>query len=151
MRALVPALTLFAALAAPAAAAEWTLGADNGKAALVFGTPGTDRDAFQLFCSDGGLTLSTWAGRPPRDMTPGTFPTQLSVFFGGRQLFYDATGSFADPAGPTRIDARIPDPKGFLASLDGVSRLTTVIYAGRRMAVTPTAAQTADFRKACGF
>jgi hypothetical protein len=142
-----------AAIALPAAAATpgWTFGAGDRNAALVLGTPGTDRDAFQLYCADNMLTLSTWAGSPPRNVSEGTFPTQISVFFGGRELIFAATGSVTVPKGLTRIDARIPDPGAFLTSLDGVSRLTTVIYAGRRMAVPPTPAQTADFRKACGF
>lgn len=148
------ALALFAAAAVPAAAQApgWTLGAgDNRTAALVIGTPGTDRDAFRLDCSDGLMSLSTWAGGPPRNISEGSFPTQISVFFGKRELIFAATGRVTGPGGVTRIDARIPEPGAFLASLDGVSRLTTVIYAGRRMAVTPTAMQTADFRKACGF
>jgi hypothetical protein len=153
-------IALLAALALPAAAsaaaAGWTLApGDKGVAALVFGTPGADRDAFRLDCSAGMMTISTWAPSPPRNVTQGTFPTQISVFFGKRELIFAATGSVAasgDGAGRlTRVDARIPEPGPFLTSLDGVSRLTTVIYAGRRMAVTPTAAQTADFRKACGF
>jgi hypothetical protein len=155
-----PAIALLAALALPAAASAaaapgWTFGAGAGEAALVFGTPGTDRDAFRLDCSGGKMTISTWAPSPPRNVTQGSFPTQISVFFGKRELIFAATGSVAasgDGAGRlTRVDARIPEPGAFLTSLDGVSRLTTVIYAGRRMAVTPSAAQTAEFRKACGF
>ena len=154
-----PAVALLATLALPAAAhaaaAGWTFGTGTNEAALVFGTPGTDRDAFRLDCSGGKMTISTWAPSPPRNVTQGSFPTQISVFFGRRELIFAATGSVADSgegAGRlTRIDARLPEPASFLTSLDGVSRLTTVIYAGRRMAVTPTPAQTSDFRKACGF
>ena len=150
------AIALLAALALPAAAhaaaAGWALvPGKQAVAALVFGTPGTDRDAFRLDCSAGLMTISTWANSPPRNIAQGSFPTQVSVFFGKRELIFAATGSVAKPGGLTRVDARLPEPASFLTSLDGVSRLTTVIYAGRRMAVTPTPAQTADFRKACGF
>lgn len=148
------AAALVLMLAAPAAAASpaWVLGsADSGGSALVFGTPGEDRDAFQLYCSNGALTLTTWTGGPPRNVTDKSFPTSLSVFFGRREILYPAAGSVTGPGTLTRIDAPIPDPGPFLTSLDGVSRLTTVIYAGRRMAVTPTPAQTVEFRKACGF
>jgi hypothetical protein len=147
------ALALIAALAVPtaASAAGWTLQPANAGAVLVFGTPVTDRDAFRLECRNGGLTLSTWTGSPPRGVTKGTFPTRLSVFFGNRELVFDATGSVTGPNGASRIDARIVDPAAFLASLDQVSRLTTVIFSGRRMAATPSAAQTAEFRKACKF
>lgn len=148
------ALVVLAVAAAPAAAQSpgWTLGAgENKTAALVFGTPGTDRDAFRLDCSAGMMSLSTWAGGPPRNIAEGSFPTQISVMFGKRELIFAATGQVAGPGGLTRIDARIPEPGAFLTSLDGVSRLTTIIYAGRRMAVTPTPAQTAEFRKSCGF
>jgi hypothetical protein len=148
------ALTLLALSASPAAAAApgWMLGtADSGGSALVFGTPGQDRDAFQLYCNAGKLTLTTWTGGPPRGVSDPAFPTTLNVFFGRREILYPASGQVTGPGNLTRIDAPIPDAAAFLTSLDGVSRLTTVIYAGRRMAVTPTPAQTADFRKACGF
>lgn len=154
MRILHPALILLAAAASPVAAQTvgWTLEpGGNAAAALVFGVPATDRDAFRLDCSGGMMTISTWANSPPRGRTEGSFPTELSVFFGRRELVFAATGQVTGPGGTTRIDARIADPGAFLTSLDQVSRLTTVIYAGRRMAVTPAATQTADFRKACGF
>lgn len=154
MRILHLAVVLLAAAAAPVAAqtAAWTFApGDNKTAALVFGTPATDRDAFRLDCSDGKMSLSTWAGGPPRGVSEGSFPTQISVFFGRRELIFAATGRVTGPGGTSRIDARIADPAAFLASLDQVSRLTTVIYAGRRMAITPATTQTADFRKACGF
>lgn len=154
MRKILSALVLVAAVAAPVAAqtAGWTFepGA-NAAAALVFGVPATDRDAFRLDCSGGMMTISTWAKGPPRGRTKGSFPTELSVLFGRRELVFAATGNVTGPGGTTRIDARIAEPGTFLTSLDQVSRLTTVIYAGRRMAVTPAAAQTAEFRKACGF
>jgi hypothetical protein len=148
------ALALFALSALPAAAAApaWVLGSsEGGGSALVFGTPGQDRDAFQLYCTGGKLTLTTWTGGPPRNVTDKSFPTTLNVFFGRREILYPAIGQVTGPGTLTRIDAPIPDAGPFLTSLDGVSRLTTVIYAGRRMAVTPTPAQTAEFRKACGF
>ena len=97
------------------------------------------------------MSISTWAGSPPRGVTEGSFPTRLSVFFGNRELAFAATGRVTGPGGTSRIDARIVDPAAFLNSLDQVQRLTTVIFAGRRMAPTPAASQTADFRKACGF
>lgn len=148
------ALTLLALAASPVAAAApgWMLGtADSGGSALVFGTPGQDRDAFQLYCNAGRLTLTTWTGGPPRGVSDPAFPTRLSVFFGSREILYPASGQVTGPGTLTRIDAPIPDPGPFLTSLDGVSRLTTVIYAGRRMAVTPGPALTSEFRKACGF
>jgi hypothetical protein len=154
MRKSLPVLVLLAAAAVPVAAqtAGWTLEpGTNAAAALVIGAPGTDRDAFRLDCSGGMMTISTWASGPPRGRTEGSFPTELSVLFGRRELVFAATGRVTGPAGTTRIDARIADPGAFLTSLDQVSRLTTVIYAGRRMAATPAAAQTADFRKTCGF
>jgi len=154
MRNLSIALVFLAAAPAALAAqpAGWTFATgDRQVAALVLGTPGTDRDAFRLDCSAGLMSLSTWANSPPRNVREGSFPTQISVFFGSRELVFAATGRVTGPGGLTRVDARIADPGRFLTSLDGVSRLTTVIYAGRRMAVTPTAAQTADFHKACGF
>lgn len=153
MRILHPALILVAAAAVPVAAeaAGWTLEPGTNAAALVFGVPATDRDAFRLDCSGGMITLSTWANGPPRGRTEGSFPTEISVFFGRRELVFAATGRVTGPGGTSRIDARIADPGAFLTSLDQVSRLTTVIYAGRRMAVTPAAGQTAAFRKACGF
>lgn len=132
-------------------AAGWTHRVGERSSALIFGTSITDRDAFRLECRDGGMTLSTWAGSPPRGVTEGSFPTRLSVFFGNRELAFAATGSVTGPNGASRVDARIVDPAAFLTSLDQVSRLTTVIYAGRRMAAAPTAEQTAGFRKACGF
>lgn len=147
------ALILLAAAGLPsvAHAAGWTLEPGNKVAALVFGTPIADRDAFRLDCSGGKMSISTWAGSPPRGVTEGSFPTRLSVFFGNRELVFSATGRVTGPGGASRIDARIVDPAAFLTSLDGVNRLTTAIYAGRRMAATPTAEQTAGFRKACGF
>jgi hypothetical protein len=147
------ALVAVAAFALPGAAhaAGWTLEPGNKAAALVFGTPVTDRDAFRLDCSGGMMSISTWAGSPPRGVTEGSFPTRLSVFFGNRELVFSATGRVTGPGGASRVDARIVDPAAFLSSLDQVSRLTTVIYAGRRMAATPTAEQTAGFRKACGL
>jgi hypothetical protein len=158
MRLTLPAAALFAALfaanAPPAAAADsgWTFAPrDKGVAVLAIGTPATDRDAFRLDCSAGMMTISTWAPSPPRGIAEGSFPTQISVMFGKRELVFAATGSVTGPERTTRVDARIADPAAFLTSLDGVSRLTTVIYAGRRMAVTPTPEQTADFRNACGF
>jgi hypothetical protein len=147
-------IVLLAAAASPLAAqsAGWTLGTgDDKSAALVIGTPGTDRDAFRLDCSAGMMTLSTWAGGPPRGISEGSFPTQISVLFGRRELIFAATGRVTGPGSTTRLDARIAEPGAFLTSLDGVSRLTTVISAGRRMALTPTPAQTAEFRTACGF
>jgi hypothetical protein len=153
MRTLLPCLALFAAvvLAVPALAAGWTLEPGKDAAALVFGTPVVDRDAFRLDCSGGILSLSTWASRPPRGISEGAFPTQLSVFFGRTELAFAATGRVTGPGGTSRIDARIVDPASFLNRLDGVSRLTTVIFAGRRMAPIPAASQTAEFRKSCGF
>jgi hypothetical protein len=153
MRTRFLAFACLAALVVPVAAhaAGWTHRIGEKSSALVFGTPITDRDAFRLECRDGGMTLSTWTGSPPRGVTGGTFPTRLSVFFGNRELAFAATGSVTGPDGASRIDARIVDPAAFLTSLDQVPRLTTVIFSGRRMAATPTAAQTADFRKACGF
>jgi hypothetical protein len=153
MRTCFLAFACIAAVAAPLAAqtSGWTHRIGEKSSALVFGTPVTDRDAFRLECRDGGITLSTWTRSPPRGVTEGAFPTRLSVFFGNRELAFAATGSVTGPDGASRIDARIVDPAAFLTSLDQVSRLTTVIFSGRRMAVTPTAAQTADFRKACGF
>jgi hypothetical protein len=132
-------------------ATGWNLEPGTNTAALVFGTPVTDRDAFRLDCSNGALRLSTWTGAPPRGVSTGSFPTQLSVFFGRRELVFAATGSVTGPGGASRIDAGIADPAGFLASLGQVDRLTTVIFAGRRMAPAPAASQTAEFRKACGF
>jgi hypothetical protein len=148
----LPVLALLLA-AAPVAAQSggWTLTPGTGSAALVLGTPVVDRDAFRLDCSNGMMSLSTWAGSPPRGVTEGTFPTRLSVFFGNRELVHSATGRVTGPNGASRIDARIADPAAFLTSLAGVNRLTTVIFAGRRMAPAPTATQTAQFRKACGF
>jgi hypothetical protein len=153
MRKTILALALLAAAAVPVAAnaTGWTHRVGEKSSALVFGTPVTDRDAFRLECRDGGMTLSTWTGSPPRGVTEGTFPTRLSVFFGNRELAFTATGSVTGPNSASRIDARIVDPAAFLTSLDQVSRLTTVIFSGRRMAPTPSTAQTASFRKGCGF
>ncbi|KAB7648433.1 hypothetical protein [Polymorphobacter fuscus] len=136
---------------ASAVAAGWTLEPGANAAALVFGTPGGDRDAFRFDCSGGMLSLSTWAGSPPRGVSSGTFPTELSVFLGRTEQAFAATGRVTGPGGTSRIDARIVDPAAFLTALDRVPRLTTVIFAGRRMAPVPGAARTADFRKACGF
>jgi hypothetical protein len=146
-------LAVFAAAAMPVAthAAGWAFEPGKDTAALVFGTPVSDRDAFRLDCSSGMMSISTWAGSPPRGVTEGSFPTRLSVMFGNRELVFAATGRVTGPGGASRIDARIVDPAAFLTSLDGVSRLTTVIYAGRRMAATPSVEQTAGFRKACSF
>jgi hypothetical protein len=151
--ALAPVLALAIAAALPGAAhaAGWTLQPGENAAGLAFGTPVTDRDAFRLDCSGGMMSISTWAGSPPRGVSEGSFPTRLSVFFGNRELVFAATGRVTGPGGASRVDARIVDPAAFLTSLDQVNRLTTVIYAGRRMAATPTAEQTAGFRKACGF
>jgi hypothetical protein len=147
----VLALAIAAALPGAAHAAGWTLQPGENAAGLAFGTPMTDRDAFRLDCSGGMMSISTWAGSPPRGVTEGSFPTRLSVFFGNRELVFAATGRVTGPGGASRVDARIVDPAAFLTSLGQVNRLTTVIYAGRRMAATPTAEQTAGFRKACGF
>jgi hypothetical protein len=153
MRRLLLSLALIAAAAAPAAAqaAGWNFEPKPNAAALVFGTPATDRDAFRLDCSGGLMSISTWAGAPPRGVSEGTFPTRIRVFFGNRELAFDATGRVTGPGGTSRVDARIVDPGAFLTSLGEVRRLTTVIFAGRRMAPAPAAAQVADFRKACGF
>jgi hypothetical protein len=145
------ALLVVAAVPVAAQASGWTLQPGKNTAGLAFGTPVTDRDAFRLDCSGGMMSISTWAGSPPRGVTEGSFPTRLSVFFGNRELVFSATGRVTGPGSASRIDARIVDPGAFLTSLDQVSRLTTVIYAGRRMAASPTAEQTAGFRKACGF
>lgn len=149
----LPALAIFAmaAVPAPAVAAGWTLEPGKNAAALVFGTPVTDRDAFRFDCSGDKMSLSTWAGNPPRGVSTGSFPTQLSVFLGTTERVFAATGQVTGPGGASRVDARIVDPAGFLSALDRVPRLTTVIYAGRRMAPAPGAALTGDFRKACGF
>jgi hypothetical protein len=144
-------LAITAAILAAAQPAGWRFEPGQGAAALVFGTPVSDRDAFRLDCSDGKMSLSTWAASTPRGVSEGSFPTNLSVFFGSRELVFAATGRVTGPDRTTRIDARIPEPGAFLTSLDGVPRLTTVIFAGRRMAPVPGAAQTAAFRKACGF
>lgn len=152
MRIFLPSLILLAVAAVPvqARAAGWTL--EPGKnAALTFGTPVTDRDAFRLDCSGGKMSISTWAGSPPRGVSAGSFPTRLSVFLGRTELAFAATGRVTGPGGASRVDARIVDPAGFLNALDRVSRLTTVIFAGRRMAPAPGPALTADLRKACGF
>ena len=153
MRFHLPALALLVASAAPVAAqpAGWTLQPGQNTTALVFGTPVTDRDAFRLDCTGGLMSISTWAGSPPRGVTEGNFPTRLSVFFNRTELVFAATGRVTGLGGASRIDARIVDPAAFLDSLDRVSRLTTVIYAGRRMAPAPSPGQTADFRKACAF
>jgi hypothetical protein len=153
MRKVHLALVLVAIAAAPAAAeaSTWTFEPGRNIAALVFGVPVTDRDAFRLDCSGGKMSISTWTGSPPRGVTEGSFPTSLSVFFGNRELTFAATGRVTGPGRATRIDARIVDPAAFLTSLDQVNRLTTTIFAGRRMAPTPSAQQTAEFRKACGF
>jgi hypothetical protein len=153
MRTSLPALALFAALTLPTAAkaADWTLETGTGTATLGYGTPITDRNAFRLDCAGGKLVLSTWAASPPRGITEGNFATSLSVFFGNRELVFDANGRVTGPDGGTRVDAKIPDPKAFVASLDTVRRLTTVIFAGRRMAIAPKPSQTAAFRKACDF
>lgn len=153
MRMFTIILAVVASAAAPVAAnaAGWTFQPGANAAALVFGTPVTDRDAFRLDCSTGKMSISTWAGSPPRGVTEGSFPTRLSVFFGNRELVFNATGRVTGPGSASRIDALIVDPAAFLTSLAQVNRLTTVIYAGRRMAATPTAAQIADFRKACRF
>jgi hypothetical protein len=148
---LVLALLAVAAVPVAARASDWTHETGNNAAALVFGVPITDRDAFRLDCSAGKMSISTWAGSPPRGITEGRFSTRLSVFFGNRELAFAATGRVTGPDGATRVDARIVDPASFLNSLDQVRRLTTVIFAGRRMAPTPPAALTADFRKACSF
>jgi hypothetical protein len=153
MRTPLLAITLFAIAAMPVAAqsAGWRFEQGRGAAALVFGTPVTDRDAFRLDCTDGNMSISTWAASTPRGVTDGSFPTTFSVFFGNRELVFTATGRVTGPDRNTRIDARIPEPGAFLASLGQVQRLTTVIFAGRRMAPVPAAVQAADFRKACGF
>jgi hypothetical protein len=157
MRMFKPAFALLVAAATPAAAQStgWTFEPAKAGAGLVFGTPLTDRDAFRLDCSGGKMSISTWANSTPRGITTGNFPTTLSVFFGNRELVFTATGratANASGSGRTsRIDALIADPAAFLTSLDTVPRLTTVIFAGRRMAPVPAAAQTAEFRKACGF
>lgn len=153
MRNYLPAFAFLSltALSAPADASPWSFEATPNASALVFGIPATDRDAFRFDCSGGKMTISTWAGSPPRGLTEGTFPTRLSVFFGRTELVFTATGRVTGPGGATRIDARITDPAGFLNSLGKISRLTTVIFAGRRMAATPSPNQTAEFRKACGF
>lgn len=152
MRKALLALVLLAAATPVAAnAAGWRLEPGKNSAALVFGTPVTDRDAFRLDCSNGMMSISTWTGAPPRGVTETSFPTSISVFFGNRELVFAASGSVTGPGGASRIDARIVDPAAFLTSLGQVNRLTTVIYAGRRMAPAPAASQTADFRKACGF
>jgi hypothetical protein len=155
MRMFLPAPALFAALfvAMPVAAeaAGWTSEPGRGTGALVFGTPVTDRDAFRLDCSGGKMSISTWANSTPRGVSEGNFPTNLSVFFGNRELVFAATGRVTGPGRTSRIDARIADPGAFLTSLGQVQRLTTVIFAGRRMAPVPSAAQTAEFRRACGF
>ena len=152
MRTLFLTLALLApSVPAPASATGWTLEPGQNSTALVFGTPAVDRDAFRIDCGSGMLTLSTWARSPPRGVAEGTFPTTLSVFFGNRERVYTASGRVTGPGTTTRVDARIADPAAFLTSLDGVQRLTTVIFAGRRMAPIPAAAQTADLRKACGL
>jgi hypothetical protein len=153
MRLVLPALALVASLcgAVDAHAAAWQLEPGDGSGALLFGTPAVDRDAFRLDCSGGMLSLSTWTPAPPRGVTDGEFPTRLSVFFGRTELAFAATGRVTGPGRTSRIDARIADPKAFLASLDEVRRLTTVTHAGRRMAPAPASAQIADFGKACGF
>ena len=148
---LVVALLAAAAMPVAANATGWSLERGTNTGALVFGTPVTDRDAFRLDCSGGKMSISTWAGSPPRGVTEGSFPTRLSVFFGKRELAFAATGRVTGPGGTSRVDARIVDPAAFVNSLDQVQRLTTVIFAGRRMAPTPAAPQSADFRKACGF
>lgn len=152
MRNQLVVLSILAASAAPVAAnaAGWNLERETNATALAIGTPATDRDAFRIECSGSTMTLSTWAGSPPRGVTEGTFPTQLSVFFGRTELVITAAGRVTGPGGTTRIDARLADPASFLTSLGQVNRLTTVIFAGRRMAATPSSAQIADFRKACG-
>ena len=157
MRKIHSALVLLAMAAVPAiaSASTWTFEPGRNTAALAFGVPVTDRDAFRLDCSGGKMSISTWTGSPPRGVTEGSFPTSLSVFFGSRELAFAATGRVTGggtgSGRATRIDARIAAPAAFLTSLDQVPRLTTVIFAGRRMAPTPAATQTADFRKACGF
>jgi hypothetical protein len=153
MRIHIAAVTLLAAAALPVAvqAAGWSLTPGTNAGALVFGTPVTDRDAFRLDCSDGMMTISTWAPSPPRGVTEGSFPSSIRVFFGNRELTFAATGRVTGPGGATRVDARIADPAAFLTSLGQVSRLTTVIFAGRRMAPAPAAAEIAGFRKSCGF
>lgn len=153
MRIVLSAFVLAITAAIPAAAqpAGWRFEPGRGTAALVFGTPVTDRDAFRLDCTDGKMSISTWAASTPRGVSEGSFPTNLSVFFGSRELVFAATGRVTGPDRTTRIDARVPDPGAFLASLGQVQRLTTVIFAGRRMAVAPSAQQRADFRQACGF
>jgi hypothetical protein len=153
MRKHLLAFALFTVAAMPAAAqpAGWRFEPGRGTAALVFGTPVTDRDAFRLDCTDGKMSISTWAASAPRGVSEGSFPTSLSVFFGNRELAFTATGRVTGPDRTSRIDARIPEPGAFLTSLGQVQRLTTVIFAGRRMAPVPGAAQTAEFRKACGF
>jgi hypothetical protein len=150
---LAAALSASLALPAAAEAAGWALetGTAPGTATLGYGTPITDRDAFRLDCAGGKLVLSTWAASPPRGITEGNFATRLSVFFGNRELVFDANGRVTGPGGGTRIDAKIPDPRAFVASLDTVRRLTTVIFAGRRMTVAPKPSLTAAFRKACDF
>jgi hypothetical protein len=153
MRIRLPAFALLVAAATPVAAqpAGWRFEPGRGSAALVFGTPVTDRDAFRLDCSDGKMSISTWAASTPRGVSEGSFPTNLSVFFGNRELVFAATGRVTGPDRTTRIDARVAEPGAFLTSLGQVQRLTTVIFAGRRMAPVPAAAQVADFRKSCSF
>lgn len=153
MRNRLLAVACFTAAAVPVAAqaADWRFEPGLATAALVFGTPVTDRDAFRLDCTDGKMSISTWAASAPRGVREGSFPTSISVFFGNRELVYAATGRVTAPDRTSRIDASIPDPGAFLTLLGQVQRLTTVIFAGRRMAPVPGEAHTTDFRKACGF
>ena len=155
MRNYLPAVAVLALIAATAAvpasalATPWSLKAATNATTLVFGAPGVDRDAFRLNCRGGTMTISTWATSPPRGVTEAVFPTRLSVFFERTELVFTATGRVAGPGNTTRIDAQIIDPTGFLASLGQVNRLTTIIFAGRRMATVPLPEQTAAFGKAC--
>jgi hypothetical protein len=140
----LPALLLSAMAGAQPA---WTLEAGPSAAALLFGAPETV-NAFRLDCSAGTLSLSTWTTRRPRNVSEGAFPTRLRVFQGRTELDFGATGRVL-PAGGTRVDALVGDPATFLAGVGRTPRFVVVTFQSRAMAPAPTAAQLADFGKAC--
>lgn len=138
---------LLAGTATQAQTGGWTLDVQPTAAALVHGQPQTP-NAFRIDCSGGRMSLSTWTSRLPRNVTEGEFPSSLSVFQGRTELVLGGTGRVL-PTGGTRVDARVADQPAFTSGIGRNSRFVVVTFAGRATAPAPTAAQLADFGKAC--